>query len=748
MGSNFKQASLVAAIAAVISGQTFAEQAQDNKAQLEEIIVSGQKIERSLQDTKESVAIYTGDTIESLNITSISDIYQHTAGVSGDQFGFRIRGIGSAGAGRAELASVYVDGVGLTGWVKNEGPSQMWDVAQVEVLRGPQSTNLGRNALAGAIVVNTQDPVYSNEAKLRVGAGNYGSYEAKGVANISLVDGVSALRIAVEDSYSDGYVENITLGEKDFAKDENRTVRAKLLLEPSDDLKVILSLQQLDNSYGDSRVLLGGAGYAPEDQVSSSDQRGKYALEATLASLTLDYQLNDNWSVKSITASQDGERTRVSDYDQGPASPEEGGGVVRRYAEDTNLSQEVRFNFDSEQVRGSTGFYYGKSDSHNSNDTFLVLDLEQQINALVAPGIGTLLVNMGLYPQYFDLSTGGSNTVVNKNLAVFSEWEVDITSDWMISTGLRYNREEERYDLQNLGSSESIDLLPPPLTGDATLDYVITSVNAQLRALASNSELSATDTEFDAFLPHAGVTYQWNDDVATSFFIKQGYRSGGTDFTGLGEVNPYDSEYLLNYEFSLRSSVLDGKGTLNANAYYGDWTDQQVNMPEFEGTSAFFRVENAGKSKLAGVEAEFNYSVSDDLMVFASAALSKTEYKEFDSISGNYAGNQFSFAPEKTASLGAYQYFDGGFYLNSSLTYQGESYADAANNIQLDSVYLANLSGGYEGDNFKAELFVKNLFDKVYTTNEFGIRNQDNNELPFGRVGAPRTFGARATMSF
>lgn len=133
---------------------TFAQtaSARDNEIaadRLEEIVVLGQKIERPLMQTEDSVAVFPEDTIRERGLIDIADTIQQAPNVSGTGRSFRIRGIDSGliGTLRSELASFYVDGVALSGWVKAEGPQQLWDVQQVEFLRGPQSTNLGRNSL-------------------------------------------------------------------------------------------------------------------------------------------------------------------------------------------------------------------------------------------------------------------------------------------------------------------------------------------------------------------------------------------------------------------------------------------------------------------------------------------------------------------------------------------------------------------------------------------------------------------------
>lgn len=732
---------------AVLADELASDLERDNYIELDSMMVTSQKIEKSLQDTKESVAIVTEEVIEQRGLTSLADIYEQTPGISGDQFGFRIRGInsGQTGISRSELSSIYVDGVGLTGWVKNEGATQLWDVEQVEILRGPQSTNLGRNALAGAVVVRTNDPEYDNLAIVRLGYGEYGSREFKGVANVNLLDGVSALRLAVEDSYQDGYVDNITLDKGNYAHDENRTIRLKWLLEPTDDLSLVVSLQDIKNEYGDTRLLIEGAGFDKEDRISTSDADSYYALDAFLASIAADYQINDNWHFKSITAYQDGERDRASDFDRGPEGVENGGGIVLRHAEDTNISQELRFNFENTSVRGSTGFYFGKSKSENINDSEVALDLETLINDFNA-GLGTTLVGLGLYPALYDLKTGGLNRIETKTYALFSEWEIDVHPHWRVSFGGRYEKEKQDIEKQNLGSS-SVTLPTVPSGFGAAVDGALTLINSQLSALSTSGNLEGASTSFTTFLPQAGVTYLWNDDVSTSFFVKRGYRSGGTEVTSLNAINPFDPEYLDNYELSLRSSIFDGKGTFNANIYYGYWKDQQVDVPEIPGSTVFTRIENAGKSEIYGFEAALNYEVTSALSVYAGGSLSKTKYKDFVTLNEDFSGNEFKNAPEITASLGVNYFMRSGLFMNANMTYQGSSYADDANKIKLDNYTLINLRGGYENDDFKAELFVNNLFDEVYSTTEFGTQDVNGNSSA-GRVGPPRQVGTRVTVFF
>jgi outer membrane receptor protein involved in Fe transport len=761
-------ASLLAASAALLGANQ--AQAQDTTIEsIEEVVVTGQKIERSLQDTKESVVVLTGDMLDERGLTDLTQIIEQTAGVSGDRYNIRIRGISSPnGSQRSELSSVYVDGVALSGWVKSEGPGNTWDVQQVEILRGPQSTNLGRNALAGAIVTKTNDPSFDTEVAMGLTLGDYGTQELKGMANVVLSEGLAALRLTVEDNHSDGYINNTTLFQDDTGYLDNATYRGKLLLQPSDRLRAVLSYQHINNRYGESAISIEGRGFDPEDFISTNDIEESYELEADLASLIIDYDLSDSWTLTSITAFQDGARDRYSDTDKGPMDPSNGGGLNDRQYENTNWSQELRLNLDLGTLKGSSGVYFSNVESLTTQSLRSSLDLAQYIadeGDLIAPGAGELfasyLIGFGEYPNYFDLQSSGESTLESDTFAVFSEWDMQLSEKWKLSFGARYDSEKQEYSSESLttSSSESFIATAPTVPNpgldldangsvDAFDDYywfaLLGQFDMTLQALITSQPFSTTQTDFDAFLPHVGLSYQFSDNITTSFFVKEGYRSGGTEILALGATNSYDPEYLLNYEFSLRSQTTDGRAILNMNAYYGDWTDQQVSVPESFFGNAFFKIVNSGRSEIYGVELDASYILSDNISGYVSAAFTGTEYIDFviDPASGeNYNGNEFQNAPKNTGALG-FNYSDGNWVANANVTYTGSFYGNAENTILLESITRLNARLGYEWDRLRVEAYVNNLTNEVSKRQMFGFTD-DQGRYELGRTNAPRTYGAR-----
>lgn len=152
------------AVLAALSSEAVAQSDNTDMGEAEVIVVTGQKIARSTQETKESVAVVTDQDIERYELQDLNDVYALSANVydmgAGETFG--IRGVSqnsaSTGGGTGEMGSLYIDGVAYTGYASRFLAKDLWDMEQIEILRGPQSTNVGRNALIGAVVVESKKP--------------------------------------------------------------------------------------------------------------------------------------------------------------------------------------------------------------------------------------------------------------------------------------------------------------------------------------------------------------------------------------------------------------------------------------------------------------------------------------------------------------------------------------------------------------------------------------------------------------
>lgn len=717
---------------------------------VEKIIVYGQKIERTVQETKESVSVITAADIERMPLADINSLFEIAPNVYDLGFGesFGLRGVSqnsiSTGGGDGALATLYIDNVAYTGFSTRFNSKDLWDVAQVEILRGPQSTNVGRNSLIGAVVVKTNRPELDETlGKIKLAAGNYGQKAFSGMFNAAVTDN-SAFRIAGQYNEKDGHIKNATLNDDKFDARDNTNIRAQYYHEFSQDFSANLMVGYVDTHRGQD---IYRADLQPIDSFTASDNLvGFEDYTGTNAALTVDYKLSDNLELTAITSYFDGEYTR---FDDDGGSPDGGNAFRGRDGEDTNWAQEFRLTYQDDVLRGVTGIYYTQVDVV-SNTTGLVNIFPAEV------GVPSTL--LPFYPSVLEVDVSIPFEQQTTNYALYTEWEYLLNENVVLSAGFRYDKEEQNSQSSSFNTLAEGTELPDPVAAGmqadtlfpgAGLGPIVQAGVTQVNALLSRSLVPVispeTKVDYNAFLPQVGVTYELNDDVSMSLFYKEGYRAGGAELSIGGRQNDYDPEFLSNYELAIRSVSLYGDLVINANAYYGDWSDQQVTVCD-ENNSLDCITVNAGESEIYGVEFSSQFKITADASIFASIGYAHTEFTKFNSDTlGDLAGNRFAFSPEFNAVIGSTIYITDKFFVSGNINYQDETFANVQNTTTLDSRVLANVKLGYVGENYSVDAYVNNLTNKFYLTSDFTMADGVSRRV---RGGLPRTFGVSFTYNF
>lgn len=725
----------------------------DEETRIEEVIVQGTKIDRSLEDTVDSVAVFSEKDFEEQTLLSLSDVYTLAPNVYqvGNGEGFGIRGVTQTsssvgGSGTGALGTTYIDGVALTGFALRFGPTDLWDVEQVTVLRGPQSSNVGRSALIGATVITNNRPdLEENDFAFRVGYGSYDQQTLAGMANLKLGDN-SALRLSAESITSDGFITNTTLNDDKYDERENQNFRIKWLYQLSDNLSVLASYQKSITERGED-LFISELSSSLDARETTSNLRGSEDYDLDLLSLDVSVVLNDNWTLQSITSLLDAEYDRFNDDDQTAG----GGRAFRgRDSAEKNWSEELRLNYSGDSVRGVIGLYY--TDIDIDNETLGLVNVDPRF-----AGVPAAL--LPFYPALIEVDASTPYFGETKNSAIFTEWEFDLNDNWSMFAGLRYDREDKSNQTIVENSLVNPNALPDPIQAGlavgggelgAKVAAGVTQVNAALqRQLTRTDEFNETD--YDAFLPQVGVTHHFSDDTSLSAFVKRGYRAGDAEIEVSGNLNQYDPEYLTTYELALRTNLGSDRAFLTSNVYYSDWTDQQVSVAR--NGNAFDRVtQNAGESELSGFEVAVNFDVNDQFSAFANYGYSKAEFTRFLSATdGDLSGNRFALSPKTTAAIGANFDMTERFSLGANVTYQSDMFADVQNEILLDSKTLVNLNAIYQAESYNIRLYAKNLTNELYkiTEGESNIRNPKTGApLRVVKVGAPREVGIEFNYNF
>ncbi|MEM0911245.1 MAG: TonB-dependent receptor [Pseudomonadota bacterium] len=705
---------------------------------VEVIRVTGTKRNLTVQETQTSVSVITADDIQNQQLFNVEDILLRTPNVStfgqSSLAGLSVRGIQLGGvgfAGEGQTSQVYVDSAPVSE-VALGGASNLWDIAQVEILRGPLSTIQGRNALAGAIVINTADPEYDFGAAGLAIFGNQDLQQFSGMVTGPIVEDQVAFRIAADYREADYGIRDI-VRDRSARVEEALTLRSKLLIEPTslEGLRVELISNYIDTKNGSVN------GIVPPDPVDPAAANFSIFGEQTFGdfnrlidtevrSFTVDtsYDLSDSWTLIVIGTYEDTQ----SVLDLGIGSDGESEAEVH--------SGEVRAAFDYDRFSGWFGAYY--FDQHRSTDSIFTFS--------------PLLVGLPVVPEDSILAATSSTANDTENVAVFFDLSYDITERLSLNIGARYD--DESIVFNNSSSTVSIPetcIIAPFIPGLGGLPCTF---------IVPNNTEPTREADYSAFLPRASIKYDLDEFRSVSFTIARGYRAGGAFvFTpssnpGITEVRTFDPEFVTNYEFALRSEWPQlANLVFNANAFYTDWTDQQVRILA-SGTVLDDETLNAGESSLYGLEASAQITIRKGLDVFASIGVLETEFEDFPfAATGpfqNLVGNEFPAAPRFTAATGFVYEADNGFFASANAAYTSSQFSDVTNleENETDSFLLVNGRIGYNFGSIEVSLFADNLFDERVATRINTARVNSATGLIEPLVGTSQTFNVNDPRTF
>ncbi|MEO0435426.1 MAG: TonB-dependent receptor [Pseudomonadota bacterium] len=406
-----------------------------------------------------------------------------------------------------------------------------------------------------------------------------------------------------------------------------------------------------------------------------------------------------------------------------------------REIKNDNYSADISYKLsDQLTVRSVTGFLDADLaiDSVPGSDYFrdderVDSDLTQEFRIELAEGDGPLSGVAGLFYGSFE---GDTDTFISFNGFTLQAGRIqNETESWALYADLRYR----------VSGTVSV------LFGGRYLDDTV-SQNAVFETLFGQDTIDQ-EVDFQEFLPKLGVAIELTDNQNLAFTANKGYRQGFSE-TRVGQEGVFEvaPELLWSYEIAYRIAALDNRLQLGANAFYYDYTDQQIAVLEPNADPLPFTATlNAGDSEAYGFEVEAQYQMSNGIHAFASLGFLETELGSFDDVNcpgGSCGGNSYSEAPEITGAVGADYRDSSGLYGNFVVTYTDEFFRNIENdaNLVVDEVFLVNLKAGYEFSNYRVGLFVNNLFDEDFLTAIF--------DSSLAVVGDGRAFGVELLANF
>ena len=715
---------------------------------LEEIQVTARRRTESLQDVPIAVTAFSADMLAMRGAADITELAQMAPSVTlepsratNSTLTAFIRGVGQQDplAGFEQGVALYLDDVYLA---RPQGTLlDIYDVERIEILRGPQGTLYGRNAVGGAIKYVTKRLGDEPEFGLKMSYGSYNQIDIVAKAAIPVSDKVR-LGATVASLNRDGFGENLTTGDENYNK-QILAARASVELLPNDSLFVRISA---DYTKDDSNAV---AGYRPypgtvsgtpvtesfydtyagaTENASTGGIDGNNEVTSKGLQGTIEWTASENLTVKSVTAYREDYTESVIDFDS-LAIDDFDAPVIY---DNQQFSQEFQLLYNSDKLSGVFGLYY--LDASASNDFDVVLGQ-----------LGRLFYGAPLVAY-----TGG--TVDTKAWSAFADLTYEVTDAFSVSVGGRYThdkRDADIYRANYLGQGS------PAFGNDSAI------------FLAATSDFENSRTYKD-FSPRIAVDYKLSDDTLVYASFSRGFKAGSFDPRGANFSSPevedgFKPETLDSYEAGLKTTWMDGRARTNIAVFYSDYKDMQIpgSLPidtDGDGTNDGFvgTVTNAGQAKIKGVEFEGSFLLSEGLTLQTSLNILDAEIKEWLLNGVNVAADRaVQNTPEFMSFVGLSYVMpvsSGSVSFNGNWSHKGSivQFETPVPEIDQDAYSLFNASVVWTSEEGKwsVGLHGKNLSDTRYKTAgyNFPTLGLENNITTF--YAPPLTVTATVGVKF
>jgi len=698
---------------------------------IDEVVVTAQKREESIQDVPVSISVVGGQQLQDMHVTQLNDIagyvpgMQIVSGGSPGQTGLTLRGLAQVGSG--QTVGIYLDDapVGASSFYARASAFSLdllpYDVQRMEVLRGPQGTLYGASTIGGLLkyVTYAPDP---NKFELRAGADVFGMADAdkRGMGgrfgvNAPLIEGKLAVRASYAYQHTPGFIDNFVTGRKDQNEYDQKGGRIALLWQINDDASLELSglwqgINSDDNATQRSSlppiVPVGGG------RLNGNLTREPFHKQLDYYSATLKWNLG--WAnFTSASSYSDTVTDQISDasasygilYNLLVGIPD----AVAPFELNMRLkkfTEELRLQSASE---GRVEWLLGAFFTDEKNDNF------QRIDGYFPDGspIAALpiLAKLALPTKYREYS-------------LFGDLTYKFTDRFDITAGVRWARNDQEY--------AEIDEPGPLLPGQSVFSK------------------SSEDVWTYMFSPRFHVT----DDTMVYGRVANGYRPGGPNAPLAGAPPTVDSDSVVNYEIGVKSEFLDRRAFIDAAVYYMDWTDIQVAVVN-DGISY---LANAAKAKSKGVEVSAAVMPVDGLRFGLTVAYADSYLTgDVPPPGPGLKGDPLPNVPKWSGSLSADYAFDLSSDWRGSVgagyRYTGKRPSAVASDpdvIISDGYGALDLNASVANEHWTVRLFVRNATDKntestIATLTDVAFSAP---QFVYGTVLQPRTVGLGVDFTF
>ncbi len=755
---------------------------------IEEIVVTARKRSENLQDVPAAVSAFTTEELIDRQIDRIEELQRltpnltinETSGLNPGAVQIFIRGIGSD-PGFDQGVGIYVDDVYLN---RTFGAMlELYDVERIEILKGPQGHLYGRNTIGGAIKYVTRKPDNETRGSVSVKTGTDSLGRIKASFSTPLSEDALYFSIAALSEQRDGYQTNLFDGDE-YGSSDKFALRSTLVWEATEDLEVTLTGDYFEdnsdpliptrvavnaanvqnvfqNLLGLSNLFVPGTAYlAPgyeldvslptdEDHVNTAHTEGGFDLfeiESKNFSLTVDWDINDRWSFKSVTAIRDQSNVAPYDFD---GSAQVFIDTVQP-ADTDDFSQELQFNYSGESINAVFGAYYLDGERKATSQT--------QQTALLR-----------LLTDHYKDTTDDTRELTSRSFYAHVDW--DISEQWQLSLGGRYTKDEKetaRYATVTL-TQHPVAFLSIPGLEQAPL--VLNDLGATIypnlpffsfflphfdqngnflnfgnsTTIITYPENAFGSDEWSEFSPSIKLRYRHSDNLMLYAGASSGFKAGGfLPSGGQSSLPSFDPEIVDTYSLGLKSTLANGQVRLNAELFLNDYQDKPVAVVTLDENSSLVQTsDNVGEVESTGGEIEILWLPPvDGLAINLNVGWLDVDIDELIDVlpDGVTVGNaaafrELGFSPELTwqarvqyeLSIGA-----GSLTLAADAVYRDDMYTDSPVNISNAffeagaysgdlTTYHASLTYRSADERWRISLEGKNLSDERVVVNTFNV---------------------------
>lgn len=681
----------------------------DGALVLEEVVVTAQKRTETLAETPMTVSVVSADQIKAFGAFTVTDINNLTTGLaisgSGVDWDLAVRGLGSdLNSPLVPRLTFYVDGNYfsqprglLTG---------MFDVSQVEILRGPQGTLYGQTSPAGAITIRSTDPNLEEiDGYVRQSFTEHDGSNSQLAVSLPIIENKLGIRLSgLYDTDENSDIRNLSL-DRDL-ENETTAYRAVILWKPTDDFRLRLSYWDIEDD-NDIDPMVEGNGFDVDDRVAVADTKSFIENTTDMLSLELGYTFANDWEMTFVASDQN--QRIVRDYDEDASEVLGQNVVVDSNVDDTQTYEWRLASQENEFWDWTVGAFYMETDSVTT------VDVDDYL--AYAPGI-TIYTDV-TNPAYLG----------SEQWAVFTHNSIHLSENGTLTVGLRYT--ESKRDGRQPFLALSYALLPG--------DIVFGPVN-RIELEGIPPELQKDES--DAVTGTLKYQYQFSDEFMGYASYDRGWTAGNVN-VARSVVPPvfsaFDEETSDNFELGFKWEVMGGRGLWNLALYYQLYTDfhrnaEQVSYRTVDGdVDLESPVVNVDEAESYGFDSDFTILVSENLTLHVGLSYNKAELTDakdtpctngepideepFSFNTCDLSGERAGAEPEWSANV-ASEYFRSigsnmEWYVRGLLNAESEYYSlserkDLDDYVTLDA-YLGLRSSA---DTWDANIWVKNVTDE------------------------------------